>query len=85
MSYSNGILWELFDIHLSSFGGNLDPNEAKERARKKFLRTGRGRRQDHATLGNAKRRDEWDDIEDKIRFAIRRMLRNLGDDNLELD
>jgi len=31
----------------------LDPNEEKEKARKKFVQTGRGRRQDHATRGNA--------------------------------
>lgn len=31
----------------------MDPNEEKEKARKKFVQTGRGRRQDHATRGNA--------------------------------
>lgn len=63
----------------------MDPNEVKEIARKKFLQTGRGRRQDHATRGNSKRGEEWDDIEDKIRYATRRALRNMGEDNIEHD
>jgi len=63
-------------------GGTLDPLKEKENNRAKFMQTGRGRRQDHASRGNSDRFREWDDREDKVLFAQRRDARHGADEAL---
>lgn len=65
----------------------MDTLKEKEKARKKFLQTGRNRRQDHGTRGNTNhnRRQRWfdrgyfdyDEIE---RQSRRRIFRRGGDE-----
>lgn len=79
-----GIISRLFDINTTLFGGNLKLNR-KDKNRKKFVRTGRGRKQDHGTRGNTNhnRRQRWFDFGyfdyDEIkRQELRRTLRRGG-------
>jgi hypothetical protein len=55
------------------------------KADKRQKRLERGKKQKHASRGNAHRRREWDTIEDKQLYAKRRVHRNMGDETLELE
>ncbi len=60
-------------------------DEEKEKARKKFVKTGRGRRQDHGTRTLTHRRDDFDVEEWLISASERRDARHGGAEALTVE
>lgn len=58
--------------------------DEKEKARKKFEKTGLGRRQDHGTRNLTHRRDDWDVSEWLVKANTRRDARHGADETLEV-